>query len=127
MPALNLVVLFRVRFRVRVHFLVSFKFCLSGVIRRAKISLAHFSGRTRSIFSVLHLLSDPSYSHKLITHHNLYFTTQLRTPPPSPCAATVGRGSTALGMGLRSYVAWPRPLSMHLEEQRVAVYALRVG
>ena len=29
-------------------FLVSVRFCLSGVLRWAKISLAHFSGRTRS-------------------------------------------------------------------------------
>ena len=36
------------KFRVRVRFyLVSFRFCLSGVLRWAIISLAHFVGRTR--------------------------------------------------------------------------------
>ena len=35
------------KFRVRVSFLVSFRFCLSGVLRWAKIALAHLAGRTR--------------------------------------------------------------------------------
>ena len=45
---LNLVVVVVVVvFRFRVTFWDSFRFCLSGVLRWAKISLAHFSGRTR--------------------------------------------------------------------------------
>ena len=48
-PKTNLTLTLSLAFlRVRVSFMVSFKFCLSGVLRWAKISLAHFSG-TRTL------------------------------------------------------------------------------
>ena len=57
------------RVRVRVSFLVSFRFCLRGVLRWANISLAHFVSSYPLLFSArLFFLSDtvePPVNHHL--------------------------------------------------------------